>query len=141
MQSKIIKLIYIVFLLFISMQSVATSRVDSLVSETERMNNSEEKVLLLLEIADSLVSIETIESLKYAQQALSNTQKLNYKKGLGLAHYQIAKAEYYRDEYDSALKSSKEAVKVFQAINEELGIARAYYLTGNIYSYQGDLEN
>ena len=141
MQSNTIKLTYTFFLLFFFVQSIATNRVDLLIQEVEQMDNSKEKVLFLVEIADSLVSLETIQSLKYAQQARSNAQKLNYKKGIGLAFYQIAKAEYYRDEYDAALKASQEAIKAFQTVNEELGIARTLYLTGNIYSYQGDLTN
>ena len=139
MPSKIIQFIYIVFLLFFSLPSFATGRVASLIREVEHMDNSEDKVLFLVELADSLVSLETIQSLKYAQQARSNAQKLDYKRGIGLAYYQIAKAEYYRDEYDLALEASAKATKAFLIADEKLNIAKTHYLTGNIYSYKGDL--
>lgn len=141
MYSNTIKLTYTIFLSFFFVQSIATNRIDSLIQEVGRMDNSEEKVLFLVEIADSLVSLESIQSLKYAQQAHSIAQKLNFKKGIGLAFYQIAKAEYYRDEYDAALKASQEAIGIFKKINEEQNIAKTHYLTGNIYAYQGDLTN
>ena len=133
MPSKIIQFIYIVFLLFFSLPSFATGRVASLIREVEHMDNSEDKVLFLVELADSLVSLETIQSLKYAQQARSNAQKLDYKRGIGLAYYQIAKAEYYRDEYDLALEASAKATKAFLIADEKLNIAKTHYLTGNIY--------
>lgn len=139
MQSKLLYTLFITLISTISLYSLG--RIDSLMVEVERMENTSEKIYALIELADSLKDNATIESVKYAQRALSIAEKLDNKKAQGDAYYQIALSEYYRDDYENAKAAGNQSIQIFKTLNLAFDLAKSYYLQGNIFAFEDNLDS
>src|SRR5438270_358944 len=62
-------------------------------------------------------------SIQYSLQAKALSEKLDYKKGLALALKNLGIANFYQGNNLEALTYYQQSQKVFQAINDENGIA------------------
>jgi adenylate cyclase len=62
----------------------------------------------------------------YAQQSLSLSEKIGYKKGIGKAYYTMGIIYYYKENYDLSLEYYQKAIKIYQELGFKKGLVNAY---------------
>jgi len=75
-----------------------------------------------------------------AEKILARAQKINYTKGHAYAHLNLAAANFFQSDNDSALRYLSEAFQWFENNRTEKGYVDALLLKGNIYESFGDYE-
>lgn len=69
----------------------------------------------------------------YAKKALHLAQKLNFQKGMGMAHSRIGASYYLLGNFPETLKNYLEALKIFEAINDKREIAKINLSLSHFY--------
>ncbi len=127
--------VFVALLALFIASSVFANNIDSLNNAANRLDNSIEKVELLIQLSELTISGDQLKSIKFAQQAESISQKISYKKGEGQANYQMLVAHYYIGNMDEALSKSEKASKIFKGDNKPFELAKTYHTTGKVYSF------
>jgi two-component sensor histidine kinase len=114
------------------------ARIDSLIRASGVAKEDTIKVLILNKISFAYKNIDPDKGVKYGFEALRLSEKLGWKKGLGIVYNSIQVNYSSKGDFAKALDYSKKSLK----IHEELGDKKAIAVnTGNIstiYEYQGD---
>ncbi len=134
--------LHIIFLFsIISIQSLyAQTYKDSLLTfiKTDKDDTNKVKHLLSLSIEYKITGLSD-SALIFANQALSltNTTKLNWKKGIANANNTLGQLNWKLGNYREALNNYVIAQKLFKEINNKKGIAYTYNNIALIYDEQG----
>ena len=117
------------------------SEVDSLKSIlAHQPNNDTARVNLLNEISFKLNFVDVEKNLKYAKEADSLSDILNYKKGKVSAWNNLGLYYYYAFLFDSTLSSYGRAMDLSQGLWSPIPKTKAIYSIGNIYRFKGKPE-
>ncbi len=112
--------------------------VDSLTQLLDRHMADTVKINLTNRIASDYMYINPEKIYDFANDALKQSEKINYKKGIAQAFNNLG--IYYRTKgvYDFAIDYTFNSLSIMEDIKDSKGIARCYNLIGIIYYY---LEN
>ncbi len=78
------------------------------------------------------------EAIKTGKEALSISEKINYKKGIADAYTYIAEAHYWKSDFISAIDNHSKALKLYSELADELNISIVLNDLGNDYFWKGD---
>ncbi len=112
--------------------------IDSLLQELPKQKADSNKANLLNRLALTYDGINPDAMKKYADEALSLSDKLNYKRGIVKAYIIIGIAYDNQSNYPEALKNYFDALRLDQELGDKLGSASAYNNIGMVYSKQGN---
>jgi signal transduction histidine kinase len=138
------KFLYYLILWVLISSSYATkaSSVDSLLQIIKTEKKDTNTVNRLIEITNILRSNYPDSAHIYAEKALHLSEKLGFSKGTNSAIYQLAVIEYFKGNYEKALKyteMSKELLVRNKSLQKEL--AATLNVEGSIYKNIGDYTN
>ena len=80
------------------------------------------------------------QAAKCAQQALQQSEKIKYKKGIANSYNNIGIVYWNKADYEMALDIFLKALKIYQEINNKKGIANCFNNIGLIHWNKGDYE-
>ncbi len=78
------------------------------------------------------------KSLKYANEAITISQKLSFIKGMATGYKNIGNIYINQSNYPKALEYYLQSLKAFEDINDKQGIGKCYGNLGNVSQYQKD---
>ncbi len=125
------KLLTISLLLLVCLQTIAQKqgkeRVDSLLAElnSDRFRKTEDsnKVKLLNNLSFSIHYIDPNEGLRYGKEALALSEKLNWKKGLGLSYNSLYATYSTKSIYDTAIECCFKSLEIFKELGNIKNVA------------------
>jgi signal transduction histidine kinase len=93
------------------------------------------KVALWYNIARELVNVSKYdEALRYVDSSMALSQSIPHKPGLANSYRVLAIILHNQDKHSAALASSTTALKLFETLQDKLGIARCYNQIANNYT-------
>ncbi|MBS1587774.1 MAG: tetratricopeptide repeat protein [Bacteroidetes bacterium] len=133
-------IILVLFPFFARAQKEGKAYVDSLLQLLPRAREDTSKVLLLCNLSSEYRTINPDDGIKYANEALSLAQHLEWKKGIANANSALGVNYQYRSEYPAALEYNFNALKLYEELKDIRGQAIALSNIGNIYLYQNNFD-
>jgi two-component system, sensor histidine kinase and response regulator len=115
-----------IFLLLAHFSFAQKNKVDSLESIIRNRANDTTKVTLVNTFVDLLRDKDNNRALPFAFNNVALAEKLQYKKGLGLAYENLGWIQYRRGDYTNAFEHSTKALRISQELNDEAAIARCW---------------
>ncbi len=100
---------------------------DSLLTAYKAQADDSIKVKTLHELFNSYIYNDPIVARAYAHKQLTLAQQIGYKKGVAQAYYDIGVYHNNRDQVDSTRIYYQKAVKIFEAMQLQFGIAMVNY--------------
>ena len=126
-------------LLFISATAIGeNATIDSLLLKLKTANDDTNKVKILYQLSELCESDNDV--LKYAQEALALSLKLDYKRGLADAYNNIGYVYSNRGQVKQALELFMFSLKLREELNNKFGIGEALTNISVIYNNQGQKE-
>lgn len=113
-------------------------RLDSLLSELPKMKEDTNKVNLLKDISYQSYAFDPQNGIKHGKSALELAKKLEWGKGVARGYTVIGINYIFRAELDSALHYYSLAIKKYEEIGDEQGIATVRNNISQIYLYQSN---
>jgi serine phosphatase RsbU (regulator of sigma subunit)/uncharacterized protein HemY len=111
--------------------------IDSLLTALKTVTTDTGKVQLLNALSGKYSKISNYEeALKYATEAKTEAQKIDYQKGLANAYYNIGSVSSDQGNYEKAFDNQLKALKIREELNNVRGMADSYNSLGIIYDYQ-----
>ena len=114
--------------------------IDSLISVLRTTTLDTSKVKVLYKLSDAYTDTKPDKAIEYANQGLSLSKRIDFKKGqsiclnaLGLAYYEFGK-------FDTALVYFENRYEIVSKLKDSLGIAETYDNMGVIYIHFGKTE-
>lgn len=132
---SIIALPLLVFLLIYCPSGYAQSNtvLDSLLAELPKAIDDTNKVTLLHRIADEYFYVDAEKGIYYGEQTLALATRLNYPKGKALAYLVLGLNYENKADFSKALNAYFNALKVYEDLDEQNGIAACLSNIGNVY--------
>ena len=96
------------------------------------------KANILYEISYTYWYSNHSKALDYAQESLSLSKQIEFKKGIGNAYFSIGIINLYSGNYNEALDYIKKSLAVYEEMNDKLGLGRSYNGLGATYEYRGN---
>jgi serine phosphatase RsbU (regulator of sigma subunit) len=96
-----------------------TPQVDSLKLILKDLKADTTKVIMLNEIAASLIGVDADEAIKYGTEAKDLAEKINYPRGLAVAYKNIGVGHYFKDEFKEALQNWVPSLNIFEELGDE----------------------
>ncbi len=93
-----------------------------------------------LAVSDYLTSVNPVESIKFAEDALALAVITNDKNSIGKAYMAIGTAHYSQSNYVNALKACEKAVEVFRETGNKADLGVVLNTIGVIYKNWGDYQ-
>jgi tetratricopeptide (TPR) repeat protein len=106
---------------------------DSLFKQLNSSRNDSNKVNILSELSQQYIRSKPDTSLLLSRQALDLSQQLNYKSGEAKALNSMALAMLYVNDRSNALQTYLKALKIYETLNDEVGIAATDHNIGLSY--------
>ena len=129
------------FFTFLSIFSSAQqSNIDSLQKALLASGDDTGKVNLLNTLANDLARTNPDKAADYANEALSLSEKLNFKKGAGSSLHRLAIIDYYQGNLTQGLERLLRALKIFEQIDSKRGMAGAENMIGTIYGSKAEFD-
>ncbi len=121
-------------------QKQGQALIDSLQTELSKAKEDTNKVNVLNELSgEAGWEIGDLEKAqKYAQDALTLSQKIKYRKGEAGAYANFGIVYCYEGNYSDALENLFTALKISEEIGDKSSIANSYTEIGKIYGSQGN---
>ena len=114
------------------------TKTDSLIILLKKDKPDSNKVRHLNALVYQYISSEPKQALKYAQQALSIAQKLEWKKGIGDSFHSLGYYYYTQGEYTKTLDYWLKVWKTSEELGDKNGIAQHLGNIGSVYMEQAD---
>ncbi|MCD6012275.1 MAG: hypothetical protein K0Q79_2137 [Flavipsychrobacter sp.] len=115
------------------------ARIDSLLAELPKAKEDTNKVKLLRNLSLGFVDSNPDEGLKYGQQELELATKLDWKKGIASANYDIGKNyKEGKHDYSKGIEYYAKSLKGFEDLGDKAGIASLLNAMGTVYMIKGD---
>ncbi len=130
------------FLVLISCSLLAQQyKIDSLITVLKTSKQDTSRINTLLQLSRHYSNTGSNEPARqYAQQALQESEKLNYKKGLAGAYNNIGVVYWNKGDFEMAKDFFSKALNTYEEIGNKTGIANAINNIGLIYWTQGNFE-
>lgn len=137
---KIIFLLAIILSFFLLQRiSAIPQNIDSIQKVLKTAKDDTNKVNTLNKISRQLNNTgEHEKSLKYANEAISISQKLSFKKGEATGYKNLGNIYINQSNYPKALEYYLQSLKAFEEIGDKVGIGKCYGNLGNVSQYQVD---
>ena len=110
--------------------------IDSLLKELPIAKEDTNKVKLLNIISENYVFINPNEMMKYGQEALSVSQKLDWNKGIAKAYGNIGRSYAILSDYATALENYNRALNLYQELGDKKGVGAIYSFLSFAYNRQ-----
>ncbi len=127
----------LVLLLLFSFSLTAQTELDSMQQLLAKAKQDTTRVLILDELGWMLKMEDPDQSRSYLKEAISLSEKLNYKRGLSKAWNDLGVVETIHNNIEAAIEANKKALEIRQELGDTKGIASVYNNLGNIYDEQG----
>ncbi len=115
------------------------ARIDSLLAELPKAKEDTNKVKLLRNLSLGYVDSNPDEGLKYGQQELELATKLDWKKGIACANYDLGKNyNEGKHDYSKGLEYYAKSLKGFEDLGDKASMASLLTKTGKVYMIKGD---
>lgn len=135
--NKFISTIFL--LLFCSISFCAqNSTTEELLKELKIVKSDTSKANLLNQLSFGFQSNDPGKAMDYANQALSISEKANYKRGIAYSYTNIANIYINKGEYELGLKNYNKALSIRREINDKEGEGKAMLGIGNVYLLLGN---
>lgn len=127
------------FLLQTSTLLAGKTKADSLLHILQQTTTDTAKINTLNKLSDEYRIIgEYLNALKFGQQSLNLSKKIDYKKGVVSSYFNIGNSYFLQAEYPQALKYYLKCLKIIGLSGSKSKIANTYNNIGNIYEIQSD---
>lgn len=127
------------FLILISILVVAqNAETDSLKAILQNEKEDTSRVETLLSLSRRLYITRPQEALDYTNEALTLSEKLNYKKGVAYAYKSLGLAYYFQSKYFETINYWQQSLNTFKEINDKVGIANLLNNLGAVNNNEGD---
>ena len=114
------------------------AKIDSLLKELPRLKEDTNKVKLLNNLSSAYYSINPDEGIKFGQQGLYLSVKLEWAKGIAYANYSMGNNYFVKSAYPKALECYFTALKIFEKTRNISSMGKTLSNIGNVYNYQCD---
>ncbi len=128
----IMKFLYFLIILLISINLFSQANIDSLETQLEIVSGKE-RIEVLNELVKAYDTVSYIKSLDYAKQALELTKKIKSKEDVAASSDRIGRIYYYLDNYDKSIEYFINSLKIREKIGEKIGISQSYNNIGVVY--------
>ena len=115
-----------IFLLVAHFSLAQKNEADSIENIIQNHPDDTAKVVLVNTFVSKLRDKDNNRILPFALENVKLAEKLQYKKGLGMALENLGWIQYRRGDYTSAFEQSTKALHVSQELNDEAAIARCW---------------
>jgi class 3 adenylate cyclase/Tfp pilus assembly protein PilF len=129
-------LLSLIFL--VELSSGQNQQIDSLKNLLDKAPDNKAKVDNLILLANKMVGIDPIETIKYSTQAKQLAERLGYKKGLAYALKSLGMASYFQADYIAVLPYWQQSLDIFDSIGDKSGVANMSSNLGAVHFSQGD---
>jgi len=129
-----------VSVLLISMHCIVNAqnpKIDSLQNQLQDLSDSQVKADILVALANQHYPSDLVQSIEYAQTALTLSQQLGHQKGTGDSYFILAKAVWRLNNPDQALDYYFNSMEVFREIEDKKSEGRVLNNVGIIYKDKG----
>jgi adenylate cyclase len=112
--------------------------VDSLQGLLSTANGDTNRIMILFKLSSAYIGNNPDTTMDYTNQALDLSEKIGYKKGIGIAYNILGLIYNDKGDYSQALELHRKALKIREEMGDKPGIAGSYNNIGNVYEVQGD---
>lgn len=133
-----VKPLYFVVIIFLSVFANAQNPevINRLKKEIASANNDTDKIISLVNLSNNYSSSEFNNAIKYANEALDLSTKINYVKGKSNAYNSLADAYWFHADYEKAQQYYFKAYRINDSINDQREVAFSLYNIGWILCIQ-----
>lgn len=133
-----VKSLYFVVILFLSffIKAQNIELINRLKKEIANTKDDSTKVKRLVNLSNNLSSSEFKNAIKYANEALELSIKINYIKGIPKAYNSLADAYWFHSDYEKAQQYYFKAYRINDSINDRKEVAFSLYNIGWILCIQ-----
>lgn len=133
-----VKSLYFVVILFLSffIKAQNIELINRLKKEIANTKDDSTKVKRLVNLSNNLSSSEFKNAIKYANEALELSIKINYVKGKPKAYNSLADAYWFHSDYEKAQQYYFKAYRINDSINDQKEVAFSLYNIGWILCIQ-----
>ncbi|HMI07606.1 MAG TPA: tetratricopeptide repeat protein, partial [Flavobacterium sp.] len=121
-------------------QKQGQAYVDSLLTALPKIKNDTSRIAILSKVSYVLKDINPDVGLKYGEQALALSQKINWKKGIADSENSLGVNHSRKSDYDLARDYFKKALQIFGETRDKKGIASITASIGWIYFFEGNVK-
>ncbi|MCD6010407.1 MAG: hypothetical protein K0Q79_269 [Flavipsychrobacter sp.] len=114
-------------------QPGGSKRIDSLKNELSRAKEDTNKVAILGALAMYYANGDPKEGLKYCEQAVALSEKLQWKQGMATAYNSLGANYKSLSDYPKAMDNYLRSLKINEELNNRVNIARNTANIGNVY--------
>ena len=119
-------------------QSALELRIDSLMNVLKKQKDDSNKVNTLNFLISYAGTKDYATGLKYFEEAIGLSKKLNYKKGVAGAYLALGGANGQKGDLREAVKNNSEALRLRLEIGDQRDIADSYFRIGDNYFRMGE---
>ncbi len=112
-----------------------TSTIDSLQSQLRKSAQDTARVYFLCELSHKFLTYRPPLSLRYADEALQLSRKMNFKRGEMLALNRLGEYEFRQSNYARSVDFSTQSLKLAEELKDSLAMASVYRLLGNTNTF------
>jgi two-component system NarL family sensor kinase len=135
------KLIFLLLILPFIAPAQNNHAIDSLKLLLSKAKVDTQKVNLLNKIGDLLINTKGIEGVKYANEAILQSEKIGFKKGLAQGYANRGEMLFNTNKPDSAKSDLETAIKFYKQTNDLAGLALTYNTLGRLVRVLGKLSD
>lgn len=114
--------------------------IDSIIQKIRTCNNDSVKILCFNELSWHYRNNQPDSALDYANKAKAIAERIDFKAGLSTSLNRIGEIERIQGDYQQAINTFSNALKIEQEINNNYGIARANGQLALVYKHLGKIE-
>ena len=114
--------------------------IDSLQTVLQSTNDDTSKVVLLISLSKEYQGFNSSKAFEFGNKALSLSQNINFKKGIGNSHNNLGDIYWYNNDFASASDHYLKALNIFEQLNNKVEIASCFRNIGWVYYHQNNLE-
>jgi tetratricopeptide (TPR) repeat protein len=130
--------LFVLFFLNTFIEHAQTKTIDSLAKVLQTQKEDTNKVNTLNELAyEFTYNADSQKSFRFANQAISLAETINYKKGKALAFFRLGISYSWHNNIAESNKNLNTALKLYQEVGDKNRIAQIYNELGGNYFEQG----
>jgi len=115
-------------------------KIDSLYTVLKTTKADTNRINILYYLSDAFYNTEPYKAIEYANQGLTLSNKIAYKKGISICLNALGHSYYHLGKFDTALIYFEKSFKIVSEINDRKGIATTYDNMGVIYLHFGNVD-
>lgn len=108
-------------------------KTDSLLKVLDRTKTDTARAKVLNDLSRSYRNTDYVKSLQYAEEALEQARKADFKHGISDALINIGMVYYRQHDFTKSMEFLNKAYSVLQATNDRMGIAGYFSAKGDVY--------